>query len=186
MVFICSHTQVDVLSFPDLPDMTFCIENWPKDYDRLAFGFFIVVVIFVLPSLTLAICYAHVGKTLCSNDHYRHASDSNCDSSLQRMCSRKRAARMLIALVVVFILCWLPYSITSLCIDLTESAKPVDVLPFALWLGHAHSAINPAMYWLMNRRFRHNVSQLLQFLKQSNHVFCSTTSSAHAAAPRYV
>ena len=167
--------------------MTFCIENWPQDYDRHAFGFFIVVVIFVLPSLTLGICYAHVGKTLCSKDNYRQASDSNSnsDSSLQRMCSRKRAARMLIALVVVFILCWLPYNITSLCIDLTESAQPVLVMPFALWLGHAHSAINPAMYWLMNRRFRHNVSHLLQSLKQSNHVFCAASSSAHAS-PRYV
>jgi hypothetical protein len=26
------------------------------------------------------------------------------------------------------------------------------VLPFCLLLGHAHSAINPALYWLLNRQ----------------------------------
>ncbi|KAL8606927.1 hypothetical protein ACOMHN_048723 [Nucella lapillus] len=180
------ETLVDVLTFhdiPDFPEMTFCIENWPQDYDRHIFGFFLLVVIFLLPSLTLAICYAHVGRTLCSNndDHYRQSS---IDSGAVRMRSRKHAARMLITLVVVFILFWLPYNITSLCIDLTESSRPLDVLPYTLCLGHAHSAINPIMYWMMNRRFRHNVSSLYKAVKTSTSLFCG--SSRRRDVPRYV
>ncbi|XP_070209300.1 QRFP-like peptide receptor [Littorina saxatilis] len=171
--------QVDTPSLPDLSYMTFCIEDWPQDYDRHIFGLVLLVVIFILPSLTLAICYVHIGRTLCSSQHYRQSSDS----SAQRIGSRKRAARMLLILVLVFIVCWLPNNITSLCIDLLESYQPVDVLPFTLCLGHAHSAINPVMYWVMNRRFRHNVTSLLRSIKQSNHVFCTTATHA---SPRYV
>lgn len=72
---------MDTLAFddllPDMAPMTFCIEDWPQDHDRHAFGLFILVVIFVLPSLTLAVCYAHIGKTLCHSDHYRQSSDSS-------------------------------------------------------------------------------------------------------------
>ncbi|KAK7481334.1 hypothetical protein BaRGS_00027414 [Batillaria attramentaria] len=167
--------QVDTVLLPDLPPMTFCIENWPRDYDRHAFGCVLVVVIFILPSATLGICYVHVGRTLCSTEPVRQLSDL----SVTRTNSRKRAARMLITLVVIFVACWLPYNITSLCIDLTEDTGPVDFLPFALWLGHAHSAINPLMYWAMNRRFREDARNLMKAARHSLARFCEP-------APRFV
>jgi len=34
---------------------------------------------------------------------------------------------------------------------------------FALWLGHAHSAVNPVVYWFFNKTFRHCVRNALQW-----------------------
>ena len=57
--------------------------------------------------------------------------------------------------VAVLAGCWLPYMGCTLCVELCPSsdvAMARAVLPFCLLLGHAHSAINPALYWLLNRQ----------------------------------
>ncbi|XP_046330566.1 QRFP-like peptide receptor [Haliotis cracherodii] len=163
--------KIDTLEMPQLTVMQFCIEDWPQDYDRQAFGVFLLFMIYIIPGGTLAICYAHVGKTLCSDDMCRESSDS----STKRLFSRKRAARMLIILVVIFMICWLPYNITSLSVDIAEESEPVRLLPFALWLGHAHSAVNPVMYWLLNRRFRDKVRSMMKYIRRSNMFLSSPT-----------
>ncbi|ESP05214.1 hypothetical protein LOTGIDRAFT_94391, partial [Lottia gigantea] len=149
--------QVDTLPLPNKAPMRFCIEKWPKDDDRQAFGIFLLFVVYVIPSVTLALCYGHVGKALCTNQMLRNTSDS----SNERLSSRKKAAKILIVMVLVFMVCWLPYNIISLSIDITQGSGPIDALPFSLWLGHAHSAINPVMYWSLNRRFRERVQGLM-------------------------
>lgn len=74
--------------------------------------------------------------------------------SRQSLHSRRRLANMLVALVVVFATCWLPYVILKV-----YSINPVadtnliqNLLPFCLLLGHTHSAINPIVYWFLNRQ----------------------------------
>ncbi len=163
--------QIDTLEMPQLQVMEFCIEEWPQDYDRQAFGVFLLFMVYIIPGVTLAVCYAHIGRTLCTNDITRESSDS----STKRLFSRKRAARMLIILVIVFMICWLPYNITSLSVDIGEESEPVRLLPFTLWLGHAHSAVNPVMYWLLNRRFRDRVRGLIKYIRRSNMFLSSPT-----------
>ncbi|KAK6178751.1 hypothetical protein SNE40_011264 [Patella caerulea] len=156
--------QIDTLSIPSMAPMKFCIENWPQDYDRQAFSIFLLFVIYVIPSFTLAVCYGHVGRALCTKELVRDTSNS----STERLFSRKKAAKMLILLVIIFMICWLPYNILSLCIDLTQKGGSLSMLPFSLWLGHAHSAINPVMYWSLNRRFRDRVRGLMKYIRNSN------------------
>ncbi|CAL1528468.1 unnamed protein product [Lymnaea stagnalis] len=148
---------VDTLTMPDLPSMTFCIEHWPQDQDKHIFGLLLLLVMFVIPVLILAVCYANVGKMLCSYTLSRE--DSNTSNVTYIFC-RKRAARILVLLVGLFICCWLPYNIMSIMIDLGDMSGLVPFLPFALWLGHAHSAVNPVLYWVTNRRFREMVAKL--------------------------
>ncbi|XP_041363707.1 QRFP-like peptide receptor [Gigantopelta aegis] len=159
--------KLDTLQFTSLQPVDFCIEDWPRDYDRKAFGVFLLFANYIIPAITLTACYAHIGKKLWSNDIYRQSSDS----STTRLCSRKKAARMLIILVIIFMVCWLPYQITSLCIDLEEDSEPVALLPFAIWLGHAHSAINPVMLWVLNRQFRQKIRAMLRKLRRRNDYF---------------
>ncbi|KAJ9584208.1 hypothetical protein L9F63_021443, partial [Diploptera punctata] len=75
-------------------------------------------------------------------------------ASRQSLHSRRHLANMLAFQVAVLAGCWLPYVGCSLCVELCPSrdvVKARSVLPFCLLLGHAHSAINPALYWLLNR-----------------------------------
>lgn len=76
--------------------------------------------------------------------------------------SRRSVVRLLVTIVVVFVASWLPYNVVSLRVDLSLDAGEARILPFALWLGHAHSAINPVVYWFFNKTFRHCVRNALQ------------------------
>ncbi|XP_067139086.1 neuropeptide receptor npr-1-like [Centruroides vittatus] len=68
--------------------------------------------------------------------------------------SRRKLANLLMGMTSCFVICWLPYNITSFYVDLYPSPSLVVFLPFTLLLGHAHSAINPIIYWFMNRDVR--------------------------------
>ncbi|KAK3098927.1 hypothetical protein FSP39_024340 [Pinctada imbricata] len=163
--------------FPEMPEIQFCIEMWPQDRDKHAYGLFLLFVVFLIPGATLTICYGHLGRALCVNDVQRQSSDS----STRGLFSRKKAARMLIILVVVFMICWLPYNIASLMSDLGGD-NILMILFFTLWLGHAHSALNPIMYWVLNRQFRHRVRGMVKWVQ----AYSCTSTLTRNGIPEYV
>ena len=172
--------DIDIpINVPFLPPLPFCIEKWPHDRDRQAYGVFLLFVVFIIPAFTIGICYGHIGKALFVSDIQRVSSDG----STQRLLYRQKAARMVILLVFAFMVCWLPYNIISALADLSENAAVTNALPFVLWLGHAHSAINPAMYWSLNRQFRINVRRLLKRVTKQS---CTSASEATVDLPQFV
>ena len=103
-----------------------------------------------------------------SSDPYRDAINR----------SRRSVVRLLVTIVVVFVASWLPYNVVSLRVDLSLDAGEARILPFALWLGHAHSAVNPVVYWFFNKTFRHCVRNALQrgcgiFRRSRDHLHAS-------------
>uniref|UniRef100_A0A8D9E678 Orexin receptor type 2 n=1 Tax=Cacopsylla melanoneura TaxID=428564 RepID=A0A8D9E678_9HEMI len=73
--------------------------------------------------------------------------------------NKKRLANMLFILGVVFMVCWLPYVLTKLYIQINSLVRDqqtsyfIDQLAGLFWLlGLAHSAINPIIYCLLNKR----------------------------------
>ncbi|XP_059174506.1 QRFP-like peptide receptor [Physella acuta] len=120
---------IDTLSLPDLPAMTFCIEDWPDDLDRQIFSFLLLMLVYVIPVLIVAVCYANVGKMLCTLS-FRGGSSSDV-----YVYSRRRAARILILLVGLFICCWLPYNVMSLIVDIQElsSLMPFFTIRLVVW-----------------------------------------------------
>lgn len=86
--------------------------------------------------------------------------------------SRRRLAKVLVALAGVFVVCWLPYAAALLYTNwFISSSQDVDgdgngneddgdsdrhsihrlTTVAAMLLGHAHSAVNPVVYWWLNR-----------------------------------
>ncbi len=138
--------------------MSYCIELWPHNIDRQAYSIFLLIITYAIPILIIATCYSLIGRTLCSDEFHRKTSDS----SSTVMLGRKRVARMLIALIAVFMFCWFPYNICSLSLDVNVDFNDTQLLPFTLWVGHAHSAINPILYWFLNKSFRHCMQKALK------------------------
>ncbi|XP_060567579.1 QRFP-like peptide receptor [Ruditapes philippinarum] len=173
--------DIDMLEdVPFLRPLPFCIEEWPHDRDRQAYGVFLLFVIFIIPAFTITICYGNVGKALCTIERHQRVSS---DGSTQRLVSRQKAARMVIILICVFMICWLPYNIISTLSDLYENVRMTNALPFVLWLGHAHSAFNPMLYWSLNRHFRDSVHRLAKVVKITG---CSSDSTQTVSLPQYV
>ncbi|KAK3861751.1 hypothetical protein Pcinc_032322 [Petrolisthes cinctipes] len=75
--------------------------------------------------------------------------------------TRRRLARVLVTLGAVFAACWLPYTVALLVWAWRESPATRTACDMTLVLGHAHSALNPVVYWLMNRAFLTSLHRLL-------------------------
>ena len=150
--------SVQSVNLPPFEVLSFCVEKWPPIIDKQAYSLFLLVSVYIIPCFTVALCYCLIGRTLCSDELHRKTSDN----SSTVMLGRKRVARMLIVLIIMFLLCWLPYNITSISVDLQNENNEVVILPFCLWLGHAHSAINPLIYWFLNKSFRHCMRKVLR------------------------
>lgn len=130
--------------------MGYCVEYWERYQSRQAYGVFLLGATYIIPILIIATCYALIGRTLCTGEFHRDLPDS----SASVLCGRKRVARMLVVVIGVFMMCWLPYNACSLSLDIQGDHRDTSALPFTLWLGHAHSAINPILYWFLNKTFR--------------------------------
>ncbi|KAI1287786.1 hypothetical protein HDE_09826 [Halotydeus destructor] len=80
--------------------------------------------------------------------------ESTMKKKRQRQLNRKRKSisRLIIWTTVVFVLCWMPYNLVSLWLDVDATDLGLAILPFTLFLGHMHSAVNPFVYWLLNKK----------------------------------
>ncbi|XP_053223213.1 C-X-C chemokine receptor type 1-like [Podarcis raffonei] len=112
------------------------------------FGFF-------LPLIIMLFCY---GVTV----HRLYQTNNS---------QRKKAMKVILAVVLVFLVCWLPYNISLLLDTLMRSGaigetcdlrNSIDAaLSGTEILGFAHSCINPIIYAFIGQKFRNNFLKIL-------------------------
>ncbi|XP_013201052.1 neuropeptide FF receptor 2 [Amyelois transitella] len=146
-------------------DVHFCTEEWPSPERRKQFGTFSFTIVYAIPGSITILSYACMGRTLCSVRPPFDIDEGNVSmqQGLRLMKERKRVAWILLLLAVLFALCWMPYNIMQLLLDINAvNAKDLSMyLPYALFIGHANSAINPIVYCLMTRNFQRSARKLL-------------------------
>ncbi|CAG4976952.1 unnamed protein product [Colias eurytheme] len=146
-------------------DVYFCTEEWPSPESRKQFGTFSFTLVYAIPGSITILSYACMGRTLCSVRPPFDIDEGNVSmqQGLRLMKERKRVAWILLLLAVLFALCWLPYNIMQLLLDvnLVNTKDLSAFLPYALFVGHANSAINPIVYCLMTRNFQRSVRKLV-------------------------
>ncbi|XP_015265510.1 PREDICTED: C-X-C chemokine receptor type 1 [Gekko japonicus] len=110
---------------------------------------------FIIPLIIMLLCYSVTVHRL-----------------LQTKNSQKtKAMKVIIAVVLVFLLCWLPYNISILAdtlmrvgiiADTCDRRKSIDLaLSSTEILGFAHSCINPIIYAFIGQKFRNNFLKFL-------------------------
>ncbi|XP_078083907.1 C-X-C chemokine receptor type 2-like isoform X2 [Mustelus asterias] len=119
---------------------------------------------FLIPLAVMIFCYSMMIWKLCQTKGFR----------------KQEAMKVIIAVVLAFLICWLPYNITVL-IDMLMRSKLIDetcdrqnhidrALSATQTLGFLHSCINPILYAFIGVNFRRNVINLLAtkgIIKQS-------------------
>ncbi|XP_018028060.1 5-hydroxytryptamine receptor-like [Hyalella azteca] len=81
---------------------------------------------------------------------------------------RQRLARSLLALVVIFVVCWMPYSLSLVVWSCHASQWTTATLKVTLFLAYFHTALNPVVYWLMTQTFKECLQNVINFFS-----FCS-------------
>lgn len=154
--------------------LKFCVENWGKEedgYRKKVYGAFLFTLVYAIPGTVVMAAYTLMGRRLCAVkppfDENSTAGSASSQQGSRLVRERRRVARILLVLAVLFALCWLPYNVTMLAMDLIgmdtqqKSQWLFTLLPFTLLLGHCNSAINPLLYCFMTRNFRRTVRGLL-------------------------
>ncbi|XP_012497961.1 PREDICTED: C-X-C chemokine receptor type 2-like [Propithecus coquereli] len=110
---------------------------------------------FVLPLLVMLFCYGFTLRTLLK----------------VHMGQKHRAMRVIFAVVLIFLLCWLPYHLvlladtlmrTQLISETCERRKDIDrALEATEILGFLHSCLNPIIYAFIGQKFRHGLLKIL-------------------------
>uniref|UniRef100_A0A9J8BQW2 C3a anaphylatoxin chemotactic receptor n=1 Tax=Cyprinus carpio carpio TaxID=630221 RepID=A0A9J8BQW2_CYPCA len=108
---------------------------------RFVFGF-------LIPLICITTCYGFIARKL-SRSHFHSG----------------RAFRIMLAVIVSFFLCWLPYHIVDLIIMYGEESNSSVALaldPLAVSLAYFNSCLNPILYVFMGQDFKSNVKLSLR------------------------
>ncbi|XP_063788386.1 C-X-C chemokine receptor type 1-like [Pseudophryne corroboree] len=110
---------------------------------------------FFIPLLIMLFCYGLTIKTLFKTKNNQ----------------KHRAMKVILAVVLAFLICWLPYNITVIVDSLmrtkyiNETCKMRNQLDVALHLteiiGYTHSCINPFLYAFIGQKFRNSFLRIL-------------------------
>uniref|UniRef100_A0A8C2BGU9 G-protein coupled receptors family 1 profile domain-containing protein n=1 Tax=Cyprinus carpio TaxID=7962 RepID=A0A8C2BGU9_CYPCA len=132
---------------------TYCLhyqrnEDNFKLYGRLSIIRFVFG--FLVPLICIITCYGFIARKL-GRSHFHSG----------------RAFRIMLAVIVAFFLCWLPYHIVHLTIMYGKKssslvAVALEVYPLSVSLAYFNSCLNPVLYVFMGQDFKSNVKLSLR------------------------
>ncbi|XP_075238341.1 neuropeptide SIFamide receptor-like [Lycorma delicatula] len=157
----------EVIVYKEAPDIPMCVEVWP-DYLNGNLYFLIANLLFcyILPMILISLCYILIWIKVCK----RHIPSDTKDAQMERMQqkSKVKVVKMLVAVVILFVLSWLPlYAIFTRIkfggdLEIWETKLFIMITPIAQWLGSSNSCINPILYAFFNNKYRRGFAAILK------------------------
>ncbi len=168
VLIICSVILSSLLSIPvtvfvkvvpiEEPKLNFyrifCTESWPSDTVRFIYSLLMFLFQFCLPLLMTAILYYRIYCRLRQRPTTRITIHER----------KQKTNKILIAIVTLFIICWLPWNLFSLITEMARSIvsgphfKFVDLLLKVFAMGSA--CVNPFLYCWLNENFRKEIDSM--------------------------
>lgn len=150
--------ETDFLSFRKRS----CYEGWANLQYKQLYNVFIFVLLFCFPLIVMIFAYTRIGITLWGDEGkvFVESSRGNSYQAERILKQRRRTVKMLIAVVSIFCVCWLPYYILNIWIDMNLSDIASTgyittyIYPFLQVLGLSNSVVNPVCYCFMSNGFR--------------------------------
>ena len=129
--------------------------NWKRaGISKNDYAVAFVTLTYIIPLVATATLYTTTSMKLWRSKVPGHQIEA-AQSAIRK--TRRGAVKMLIAVVVVFALCWLPLQVAEFRRALKPYSKfrmPLWLQLLAPWFGVANSAINPYIYVIFCEKFR--------------------------------
>ncbi|XP_071836991.1 orexin/Hypocretin receptor type 1-like isoform X2 [Apostichopus japonicus] len=148
-------------------------KRWQNTVWQTIYYLFMTFINYVLPLTVIGVAYRNVCKTLWSGiptEEMSHAETQKLTKSSKEKSktaaqieSRRKVARMLIVVVLIFAVCLLPFQIVNILRvfgyfnkfdPLTEHNKSNTPILITSLLTYLNSAVNPLIYNFMSAKFR--------------------------------
>ncbi|XP_015598583.1 orexin receptor type 2 isoform X2 [Cephus cinctus] len=156
-----AHLRVETVFF------TQCAPSWSQRSEA-TFTIIKLILLYTGPLIFMSVAYWQIVQVLWRSDIPGHnlsariyqvngipsSGGGNPEGQLR---SRKKAAKMLVAVVVMFAVCYIPVHVISVLrhtIGLPSNTLTITASLLAHWLCYANSAVNPLIYNFMSGKFR--------------------------------
>lgn len=157
------------MSWLDSEEVYICHEQWPPGPSRKFFTIASLVLQYVLPCGVITYCYTCVSLALRARarSRARRTTRSNsCTERHQQEITRKqRTNRMLIAMTVIFVSCWLPLNVVLLVLEYHADIEKWSYFLLTFFASHviamSSTVYNPFLYAWMNENFLVEFSRVL-------------------------
>ena len=146
-----------------------CRENWPKTQARQFFTVTSLVLQYIVPCSIITYCYAKVSQALRRRSKSRIGSGSaNRERDEMEIRRKRRTNKMLIAMVTIFVCCWLPLNMTLLTSEYEASFGKNAYFSLIFFSAHviamSSTIYNPFLYAWMNDNFKKEFKLVLPCL----------------------
>ncbi|XP_028670427.2 QRFP-like peptide receptor [Erpetoichthys calabaricus] len=141
-----------------------CREMWPQARLKQVYNFILFCTLYCLPvTFNLVISFLTGWKLWSASRHFKDFDSRSQTVPTSRLKNRKKIAKMVVALVLLFAVSWLPFYMVDIWIDFnspdsqkeeTPSPWVLNVRPFAQWLGLTNSSLNPICYCFVGDLYR--------------------------------
>uniref|UniRef100_A0A182Q9T1 G-protein coupled receptors family 1 profile domain-containing protein n=1 Tax=Anopheles farauti TaxID=69004 RepID=A0A182Q9T1_9DIPT len=189
--FLVLTTRRKKLRF-DIKLFTQCVATWDNETEKT---FYIVkfVLLYTLPLLFMTVAYFQIVRVLWRSDTipgHRESRNQPCGihstrttlncvgntSTMGQLRARRKAAKMLVAVVIMFAGCYFPVHMLNVArytVDIGQSDIVAVLSLFSHWLCYANSAINPVIYNFMSGKFRREFKNALEKCRclRSSHAY---------------
>uniref|UniRef100_A0A336M9M0 CSON012390 protein n=1 Tax=Culicoides sonorensis TaxID=179676 RepID=A0A336M9M0_CULSO len=174
---------------------TQCAAEW-KIEDERTYNIVKLVLLYVVPLIIMAIAYFQIVRVLWRSDtipgHRESRNHQSCGlhstgrvglnyhsnpTTMGQLRARRKAAKMLVAVVLLFASCYFPVhalNVTRYATNM-EQNEVISVLSLlSHWLCYANSACNPVIYNFMSGKYKHAFFFALMVVR---HLFCYLKTS---------
>ncbi|KAM4881332.1 somatostatin receptor type 3 [Thomomys bottae] len=151
------------------PGMSTCHMQWPEPAAAWRAGFIIYTAAlgFFGPLLVICLCYLLIVVKVRSAT--RRVRAPTCRWVQAPVCQRRRRSerrvtRMVVAVVALFVLCWMPFyvlNIVNVVCPLPEEPAFFGLYFLVVALPYANSCANPILYGFLSYRFKQGFRRVL-------------------------
>ena len=114
-----------------------------------------------LPLLIIAVLYTVICVKLWSREIPGDGTNRN-QGQADAIKTARKVTRMMIAVVALFLVCWLPIQISSLLESFGHMQINYSLGFFLIWLTVVYSAFNPYVYFIFSAKFRNTLKRFFE------------------------
>ncbi|XP_051979357.1 parietopsin [Xyrauchen texanus] len=137
---------------------TSCSLGWEeRSWSNYSYLIFYTIFCFILPTSITVYCYCNV--LIFMKKINKSIELQGGKNSLQE---NEHAAQMVLAMIIAFFICWLPYTAISVVVVVApEIYIPPLVATMPMYFAKTSPVYNPIIYFLTNKRFREASLEIL-------------------------
>ncbi|KAG1939201.1 medium-wave-sensitive opsin [Pimephales promelas] len=137
---------------------TSCSLGWEeRSWTNYSYLIAYTLMCFILPTAVIIYCYSNVLVSIRKiNKSIELQGGKNC------LEDNEYAVRMVLAMIVAFFICWLPYTALSVVVVVNPDIYiPPLVATMPMYFAKTSPVYNPIIYFLTNKRFRESSLEIL-------------------------